>query len=239
MNLQEMFHEVQITLDKGDAKLVKYGEFLAALMSTIRVINADTEKANEVILMSRRGGNPLVISEQLSHDIESDPYYIVSGNSFEDVLFDADENKITVPSSWIKIVSIFKEGTKLRPVSYDKLSRYGAEDEYYHANNSVWFNFDVMSDSLELLFVYRREYSMPKRSEGLGAYSGMPEYGYSLLMTGVILSLLSRPRFFDPNIYTIYRQRFDEAIYAFNSRNLSLQTNIHGTPRFTYSKEVL
>jgi len=237
MNLNQMFNEVQIALDRGEGKLLRRGEFDAALVQALRVINSETEKANEAVRMVRLSGNPETIENQVEFYIQDDPYYIAPDNTFEDITFNATENSITLPSYWEKVTGIYRGGEKLRAVSFDVLKKGGYYSDYYLANNVVRFNFSVMNEGLELVFVYRREYPLPKRD--VVEYTGMPEYGYQLLFSAIVLALLSRFRFFDQNIYNIYRHKYNDAVIAFNDRNLSMAPNMKRLNTFAYSKEIL
>ena len=233
MNLMDMFKEVQITLDSGTGKLLTHGEFRSALPAAVRVINSSSEKRNELVRAYRDEGNPDIISEQLDHMIPEDPFYIGRYSAHFELTCIEEDNAIVLPSTWSKLLDIYNKRDKMRPVSLSLLNNSGDDVQYCSIGNMVYFNLDVMSPTLDLVFRVRTDFPMPDMNEE--NYTGMPEYGYPLLIAAVVLTLSSRPRFFDRNLYGIHQARYDEALSAFSLRNITREKTARQEPRFTYN----
>lgn len=233
MSLDQLFNEVQAELSGGRAPLTD-GDFQYALKSAIRTINLQAEKINEIIKLSRAGGNPVEISGQYTYLIPDDPFYIGDELAFAELRFDEDENSITLPSSWIKVLTVFNStGVKLTPVPFDKLKSYSNEDTYYtNVGRVLYFNFDVMADDFTIYIKLRRDYAIP--TVFTGEYTGMPETGYQLLLNAIISGLMSRPKFFDKNQYLIFKDRYMEALSAFSTNNITMQRGCREEPFFQY-----
>lgn len=237
MNLMNMFYETQMTIERPGLPALRLGEFRSAVAQAIRVINSRTEKANEVLKMSKLGINPVEIQNQLDVLIIDDPYYIGGRETFDGVVFSAADRSLTMPRHWEKVLSVYRHNVKLNLVSYDMLHRGGDYYDYHNNNNTLYFNFDVTDETLELVFVYRREYLPPLTLEG--EYNGLPDYGYAMLMTGTLISLLGRGKYFEPNMFNIYTARFNEEVYSFSQRNMLIQSGIRNSTKFIYGKEIV
>lgn len=228
MNLVQMFQEVQATLYTG-GKMVKCGEFRLALQGAVRRINSEVEKPNQLALVTWDGTGTTLIGSMTDHLIPDEPGIIGGGETLAELDVDGDNNCITVPDSWTKILAVYMNGEKMRCVPYDLLRSEEIETDYTSINRNLYFNVDVTATSFSVVLKIRKDYDLPPLALSATEYEGMPENAYQLLFTGCILSLLQRPSYFNAGLINVYA-----ANYADLSRQLSMLNMSRPSPTLTY-----
>lgn len=238
MNLTQMLQEIQVTLSSVNDKQVTCGEFHSALMGVIRRINAEAEKENELIMIARNPYDDILVAMLLDYAIQDDPDPEISfSDIIEELEFDSVNKCITLPATWTKLLAIYSStGYKMRPVPYDVLRSQGYTDDYTSINRNIYFNVDVTSDTFAIVLKIRRDYSIP--AINATEYTGMPENAYQLVLTGCILSLLQRPKYFNANLINVYAPMFDELQKKFSMLNITRSVHTPERLRFTYNPSI-
>jgi hypothetical protein len=233
MNLQEMLQEVQIILGAREGKLVSYGEFHSAVLGVIRRINSEVEKENELVHIYSVTSGQDNIEDLIVYDIPDEPGNIGDPKEYSQLEFDSVNNCITMPATWTKLLAVYRSNTKLRPVPYDILRYNNYDDCYTNINRNLYFNIDVTSESFDIWLKIRRDYEVPARMAT--SYTGMPQNAYQLVMVGIILSLLQRPKYFDRDLINIYNPMFDKLMKDLSMVNMTRGKNAQEKPNWTFN----
>jgi hypothetical protein len=211
-----------VALESASGKLITFGEFNASLQGVIRRINAEVEKPNEMIHLYFNGDSQL-IADTFDETIAEEDEIIDGGSIYSAMSIDAVNKCITIPDNWIKILTVFQDGTsdenKMRSVPYDILKADGYTTDYTSINRNLYFNIDVADLELNLWLKIRRDYAVPERN--VTEYTGMPENAYQLVYTGIVLSLLYRHKYYNPQQVTIYNAQWEELKYNFGMLNMT------------------
>jgi hypothetical protein len=231
MNLRSMHQEVQVTLAGKSGALVTMGEFRSALLSAVRRINAEAEKPNEMILVANTGSD-LTIEAMDDYNIEDEPDTIGGGGIYSLLEFDAVTKCITLPLDWVKVLAIYQNGEKMRPVAYGTLAD-GYVEHYHNLGNKIWLNIDPTADNFEVVLKIRRNYQIPLITDE--TYTGMPEDTYQLIFIACCLSLLQRPRYYNAGMINDYKEMYLSLLSAFSVTNISREIPSAESLNFTYN----
>jgi len=217
MNLLDLYYEIQNTLYPVSLNQLSYGDFITALNQAIRVINAEVEKPNELVhiypfetkLIAEI--NDVTIAEEVE---------IIGGNNYlyPDMSWIDEDKALIVPNNWTKILAIYKDNALMQQVPMPKLKTDYYTDEYSIFNRTIYFN--LTKDMLDIYMKLRREYEFPTQAN-MENYLGIPDNGYQLLFSAVMVALLSRPRFNDMNLLNFYRNQYYELLTQFSQLNLT------------------
>jgi len=217
MNLLDLYYEIQNTLYPVSLNQLSYGDFITALNQAIRVINAEVEKPNELVhiypfetkLIAEI--NDVTIAEEVE---------IIGGNNYlyPDMSWIDEDKALIVPNNWTKILAIYKDNALMQQVPMPKLKTDNNTDEYSIFNRTIYFN--LTKDMLDIYMKLRREYEFPTQAN-MENYLGIPDNGYQLLFSAVMVALLSRPRFNDMNLLNFYRNQYYELLTQFSQLNLT------------------
>jgi len=234
MNLKQMFQEYQIAMETPQGAMPTCGDFYAALLSTIRRINLEVEKPNEIIILaSDESGELDVIGSAETYLIPEEPYVIGDVAHYETlgITLDTDNNFLVIPETWTKLLAIFVGGTKYRSVPYDTLKVEGYETDYCNLHRNVYFNQAVETAiATGMAFKVRRDYELPAIHDT--EYTAMPDSAYQLLLTGCVLSSMMRHKYFNPNLVSMYKPLYDKLTYDFGMQNMTRAKHHRTAPRF-------
>ena len=211
MNFNDMYKDVCITLDK----VVGKNEFIGCLNTIIRRLNSEAQKPVELVTIT--GDLDDIIADltdaiiDMTDTIGSGERWL-SGFDWDDINY-----AVTLPINYTKVLTVFKDDKKMQPVSYDVLQTGGYSDYYTSIGNTIYFNTDLYNSTNEIKVRAKLDYPTYVSGDN---YTGFPENAYSLLLSGILFMLLSRPKYKDDLALAIQKEMFEKALYNYNIKVL-------------------
>lgn len=225
MNINDLYNDVRITLDKDVSK----NEFIGCLNTVIRRLNSEAEKPIELIKITGDFGD--LIGEITEYIVDMDTEIGDGSRFINGIEWDGVGLAITLPKDYTKVLSVFYDDTKMQPISYDLLKVEMSTDYYTTIGNTIFFNTDIESATAEIKVRAKRNYPIYVSGE----YEGLPENAYSLLLNGICFMLSARPKYKTEIGIALYKGLFEQGLEAYNKQVLIQDLkSINETPFYTY-----
>ena len=225
MNINDMYKEVCITLDKS----VGRNEFNSCLNTIIRRLNAEAQKPIELVTITGTAGDDY---EDITDDWEDITEDWDSQLRFLDgIEWDTVNYAITLPRDYNKVLSVFCDDEKMQATSYDILQSETGTAYYTTIGNTIYFGTDLQSADYEIKVRAKCDYPT---YIGSADYTGLSEHAYSMLINGILFMLCTRPRYRDELGLTLYKSLFENNLASYNLKVLEQDLkSIDETPFYT------
>ena len=229
MNLREMKENIEIQL----GYVISKAEFMSAIRRIVGRINIEGEKEEIIVPLTEGESWGEYVSDQSTPVISDDDRIISLGRWANGFIWDSLNYALAMPKKYTKILSVFYDGEKMKPVPYDTLRASSTTDLYYtNVSNHLYFNKDMDSETSVLKLRARVDYDLPVSSSD--EYTGMPDSAESILINGVLAALYSQPKHYNETMIALHRRQFEDDLMAYNQQVIIKQVQHMQSRTYTY-----
>ena len=133
--------------------------------------------------------------------------------------------RLRLDDNVIEIKEVYLDNEEWTQVDYEKVSNINNITEKYwsQVGRFIYFPKDLASSTEILKLNCKKSYSFIENVVGKDAIIDLPESYRQLLISGVLYSLTARPRYKDPDIFSVNKEIFDSEMVSLKFQYSNLE----------------
>tara|TARA_R100000664_G_scaffold2996_1_gene7047 strand:+ start:13431 stop:14252 length:822 start_codon:yes stop_codon:yes gene_type:complete len=138
----------------------------------------------------------------------------------------ADEKRLRLDDNVVEVEEVYLEDEEWTQVTYEKVkdSNNATEKYWSQVGRFIYFPKDLSTSSEILKLRCKKSYSFLDNVVDKKAIIDLPESYRQLLISGVLYALTSRPKYKDPDIFSVNKEIFDMQLFSLKEQYANLES---------------
>jgi len=139
--------------------------------------------------------------------------------------YTSGESRLRLEDNIVEIQEVYLDNVEWEQVPYQKVkdSNNATENYWAQIGRFIYFPKDLSTTTEILRLRVKKSYSFLDNVVGKDSIIDLPESYRQLLISGVLYALTARPKFKDPDIFSVNKEIFDMELFSLKNQYSNLE----------------